>query len=97
MLLKITNISLVLCFATFFSAAYANECFVVYKAKKDNPLKLHLGLMQISGQCLIQDIEGITSRRLDSTGWKLLKIVKTSSNIDAEKMEKDLGDYFLKY
>ena len=97
MLFKLIKISLVLCFTTLFSAAYANECFVLYKAKKDNPLKLHLGLIQINGQCASHDIEGITIQRLNSTGWKLLQIVKTSSNIDAEKMEKDLGDYFLKY
>jgi hypothetical protein len=97
MLFKIIKVSLVFCFATFFSAAYANECFVLYKAKKDNPLKLHLGLIQISGQCSEHDVEYITSRRLNLTDWKLLKIVKSSSNIDAEKMERDLGDYFLKY
>ena len=42
MLFKIIKFSLVFCFATFFSAAYANECFVLYKAKKDNPLKTTL-------------------------------------------------------
>ena len=97
MLFKLIRISIVLCFATFFSAAYANECFVLYKAKKDNPLKLHLGLIQINGQCSAHDVEGITSKRLSSTGWKLLQIVKASSKIDTEKMESDLGDYFLKY
>ena len=97
MLFKLIKISLVLCFATFDSAAYANECFVLYKAKKDNPLKLHLGLIQINSQCSNHDIEGITSKRLSSTGWKLLQIVKVSSNVDTKKMESDLGDYFLKY
>lgn len=97
MLFKLIKISLALCFATFFSAAYANECFVLYKAKKDNPLKLHLGLIQINGQCSDHDVEGITSKRLSSTGWKLLQIVTSSGNIDTKKMESDLGDYFLKY
>ena len=57
MLFKLIKFSLVLCFTTLFSAAYANECFVLYKAKKDNPLKLHLGLIQINGQCASHDIE----------------------------------------
>ena len=64
MLFKLIKISLVLCFATFFSASYANECFVLYKAKKDNPLKLRLGLIQINGQCSDHDVEGITNKRL---------------------------------
>jgi hypothetical protein len=70
---------------------------VLYKAKKDNPLKLHLGLIQINGQCSDHDVEGITNKRLSSTGWKLLQIVTASGNIDTKKMESDLGDYFLKY
>ena len=56
MLFKLIKFSLVLCFTTLFSAAHANECFVLYKAKKDNPLKLHLGLIQINGQCASHDI-----------------------------------------
>ena len=63
MLFKLIKISLALCFATFFSAAYANECFVLYKAKKDNPLKLHIGLIKINGECASHDIEGITDRK----------------------------------
>jgi hypothetical protein len=97
MLFKLIKISLALCFATFFSASHANECFVLYKAKKDNPLKLHLGLIQINGQCSDHDVESITNKRLSSTGWKLLQIVTASGNIDTKKMESDLGDYFLKY
>lgn len=97
MLFKLIKFSLVLCFTTLFSAAHANECFVLYKAKKDNPLKLHLGLIQINDECASHDIEGITIQRLNSSGWKLLKIVKFTGKIEVEKMEKDLGDYFLKY
>ena len=81
MLFKLIKFSLVLCFTTLFSAAYANECFVLYKAKKDNPLKLHLGLIQINGQCASHDIEGITIQRLNSSGWKLLKIVKFTGTL----------------
>ena len=83
--------------ACLLSVAHAEDCFVLYKAKKDNPLKLHLGLIQINGQCSDHDVEGITSKRLSSTGWKLLQIVTASGNIDTKKMESDVGDYFLKY
>ena len=66
-------------------------------AESKNNIHGLLGLIQINGQCSDHDVEGITSKRLSSTGWKLLQIVTASGNIDTKKMESDLGDYlFLK-
>ena len=97
MMVRVIAAAIFLWCACLSSVAHAEDCFVLYKAKKDNPLKLHLGLIQINGQCASHDIEGITIQRLNSSGWKLLKIVKFTGKIEVEKMEKDLGDYFLKY
>ena len=97
MMVRVIAAAIFLWCACLSSVAHAEDCFVLYKAKKDNPLKLHLGLIQINGQCSDHDVQGITSKRLSSTGWKLLQIVTASGNIDKKKMESDLGDYFLKY
>ena len=77
--------------------AYAENCFVLYKAKKDNPLKLHLGLMKIDRTCSDDAIEVILRRRLLPAGWSLLQIVNVSQDIAVEKIKRDLGEYFLKY
>lgn len=97
MLLKPLKIPLILFFICFFSTVYADECFVLYKAKKDNPLKLHLGLMQVKKNCLVKNLETTVSNRLNSSGWLLLKIVNITESIEKEKMKRDLGDYFFKY
>lgn len=94
---KLLKISLILCFSFFFTGVYAGECFVLYKAKKNNPLKLHLGLMQVNEPCSGNSLEIVVSNRLKPSGWLLLKIVNTTESIETEKMKSDLGDYFLKY
>ena len=79
------------------SVAHAEDCFVLYKAKKDNPLKLHLGLMKIDRTCSDDAIEAVLRRRLQPAGWSLLQIVNVSQDIAVEKIKRDLGEYFLKY
>ena len=79
------------------SLAHAESCFVLYKAKKDNPLKLHLGLMKIDRTCSDDAIEAILRLRLQPVGWSLLQIVNVSKDIEVDKIKRDLGEYFLKY
>jgi hypothetical protein len=97
MLAKFIKITVVFCFTIVFSQAQATQCFVLYKAKKDNPLKLHLGLMQINETCTMKNIDTKINNRLNSYGWTLLQIVTATENVKIEKMKRDLGDYFLKY
>jgi len=77
--------------------AYADTCFIFYKAKKDDPLRLHLGLMKMERHCSDVEIEALSQQRLVLHGWSLLKIVNRSVQIDEKKIESDLGEYFLKY
>jgi hypothetical protein len=97
MFAKFIKITVVFCFTIMFSEAHATQCFVLYKAKKNNPLKLHLGLMQINETCTMKDIGTKINNRLNSNGWTLLQIVKANENVKIEKMKRDLGEYFLKY
>lgn len=97
MLARFKKITVVFCFTIVFSQAQATECFILYKAKKDMPLKLHLGLMQINEKCSMKDIEIKINKRLNLSGWTLLQIVKATENVKVEKMKRNLGDYFLKY
>ncbi len=80
-----------------YTHAYANNCFILYKAKKDNPLRLHVGIMEIERQCVDTDIEVLSQQRLKPDGWSLLQIVNRLQKIDTKKLESDLGEYFLKY
>ena len=44
MMVRVIAAAIFLWGACLSSVAHAEDCFVLYKAKKDNPLKLHLGL-----------------------------------------------------
>ena len=96
-MIRITKAAIFLFSTWFCTYAYADNCFVLYKAKKDNPLRLHLGLMEIERQCTDVDIEALSQQRLKSDGWSLLQIVDRSQKIDTKNIESDLGEYFLKY
>jgi hypothetical protein len=50
------------------SVAHAEDCFVLYKAKKDNPLKLHLGLMKIDRTCSDDAIERFATKIQSADG-----------------------------
>ena len=97
MMVRVIAAAIFLWGACLSSVAHAEDCFVLYKAKKDNPLKLHLGLMKIDLTCSDDAIEAILRRRLLPAGWSLLQIVNVSQDIAVEKIKRDLGEYFLKY
>ena len=75
------------------------ECYVDFKAKRDNPLKLAYGVAQVSDAvCGNRKAEhGELAPRLQAAGWTLLKIV---SNFGAEGLEQrkpSAGDFYLRY
>jgi hypothetical protein len=80
------------------SAALASgECYYLYKAKKNAPLQLHLGMMRINDTCSAGPHKTQLSDRLAQNGWKLMQIVKQYPEIDGVKFKNDLGEFFLKY
>lgn len=94
---KITITALLFWITCFWSVVQADECFVLYKAKKDKPLKLHLGLLLIDRACSDNEVEVITRQRLYLARWSLLQIVNMSDTNEENKLKSDLGEYFLKY
>jgi len=94
---RITTAAIFLFSTCFYTHAFADNCFILYKAKKDDPLRLHVGLMEIEQKCTNADLEVLAEQRLRSDGWLLLKIVDRLQRTDTKKIESDLGEFFLKY
>ena len=69
-------------------------CYVDYKAKRDNPLRLHYGVAEVpcSG-----DAKGNLSARLSANGWTLLTIMSTFGETGLAERQKSAADYFLRY
>ena len=74
-------------------------CYADYKAKRENPLKLHYGVMRIDmNSCNMSDkVKSTVSKRLKSSGWKLLQVQSVFDDSGLEKRKRDAGEYFLRF
>ena len=81
-------------------AAPANAaCYADYKAKRENPLKLHTGVMWIdSNPCAMSgNVKATVAQRLNSAGWQLLQVQSVFDDSGLEKRKRDAGEYFLRF
>ena len=76
----------------------AAECYADYKAKRDEPLKLHYGVAQVSdGNCSPGAAEGELAPRLEADGWTLLNVLSTFGPEGLEERKASAGEFFLRY
>ncbi len=75
------------------------ECYLDYKAKQDDPLRLHYGVAQVSDP-VCNDAKAARSEldpRLSAEGWTLIKIVGFFGPEGLDERKASAGDYFLRY
>ncbi len=74
-------------------------CYVDYKASRENPLRLHYGVMQIdSNPCAMSNRVGqVVAKRLSASGWKLLQVQSVFDDNGLARRKKDAGQYFLRF
>lgn len=74
-------------------------CYADYKAKRDNPLRLHYGVMELpdpacgSRAAAEQAVRG----RLSGAGWELLNVVGIFGEDGLEQRRESAGDFFLRF
>ncbi|MGV8988651.1 MAG: hypothetical protein ACOH2H_20500 [Cypionkella sp.] len=75
------------------------ECYVDFKAKQDNPLRLAYGVSQVSDQaCGKPNVaKGELAPRLASDGWTLLKILSSFGPEGLQERKASAGAFFLRY
>lgn len=74
------------------------ECYADYKAKQDNPLRLHYGVAQVSdGNCSPGAAQGELKPRLASAGWTLLNVLSTFGPEGLGERQASAGEYYLRY
>ncbi|WP_460273075.1 hypothetical protein [Celeribacter sp. ULVN23_4] len=74
------------------------DCYASYKAKRDNPLKLHFGVAEVSdNQCSKSAAAKALAPRLEKEGWHLLSIVAMIPEEKLGEVKADAGKYFLRY
>ena len=72
------------------------ECYADYKAKQDNPLRLHYGVAEVS-TCDTAAAEAELTPRLAADGWTLLNVLSTFGPEGLEERKDSAGAYFLRY
>lgn len=92
-ILRISGLLLAL---TLMPAAAQAACYADYKAKRDRPLQLHYGVMQVSS-CSPAEARQEVAGRLASAGWTLLNVLSTFDESGLERRKADAGQYYLRF
>lgn len=72
------------------------ECYADYKAKQDDPLRLHYGVAQVS-DCNKKAAKAELAPRLRASGWKLLSVISTFGPEGLSERQSSAGEYFLRF
>ncbi len=78
-------------------SAEAAECYADYKAKKDNPLKLHYGIIQLESGCKRGPAKAEVSARIGDSGWKLLNVLSVFGPEGLNQRRGNAGRFFLRF
>lgn len=89
-------LAFLLCLGATATAAQA-ACFADYKAKQDDPLRLHYGVVEVSGECSPENAEAQIAPLLAADGWELLTIVGVFDDAGLDERRESAGEYYLRY
>ena len=85
-------------FALFLAASAAEAaCYVDYKAKQDDPLRLHYGVAEIIAACTIEDAYAQLAVRLADNGWTLLIVLELFDESGLAERIESAGEFYLRY
>lgn len=74
-------------------------CYADYKAKRDKPLRLHYGVIEVDADpcTMSKDVRDMVESRIAKDGWKLLQVQSVFDDSGLESKKKDAGQFFLRY
>jgi hypothetical protein len=93
--MKILTTSLLIC--TLTAGAAQAACYADYKAKQDNPLRLHYGVAEVQGDCSVANAEAQLAGRLASGGWTLLNVLGVFDDAGLSERRESAGEFYLRY
>ena len=80
------------------AAPASASCYADYKAKRDNPLRLHYGVIELpDSACSPDAAKNQIAQRISADGWKLLNILSIFQNDGLKERKASAGQYFLRY
>ena len=79
------------------ATAVQAACYADYKAKQDNPLRLHYGVAEVSGDCSVASAQAQLGDRLAGNGWQLLNVLGVFDDAGLDERKDSAGEYFLRF
>ena len=88
----------ILLFAVLAATPAHAECYADYKAKQDDPLRLHYGVADVGDDnCDKLGAKAVLTDRLASEGWTLLNVLSIFGPEGLEERKASAGEYFLRF
>ena len=74
-------------------------CYADYKAKQDDPLRLHYGVIELPDAfCADQaDLPGEVAKRLLVEHWTMLTVLSIFGDEGLENRKESAGEFFLRF
>ena len=76
-------------------------CYTDYKAKKNQPLQLHYGVMKLYEKDCIdesqRDRDNRVALRLKIAGWQLLGVLTAFDDNGLKQRKESAGQYYLRF
>lgn len=92
------SLSLAAAFLAGLAQAASAGCYADYKAKRDNPLKLHYGVIELpQSQCSKPAARDAISARIAASGWQLLTVVSIFDETGLAERKASAGSFFLRF
>lgn len=94
-----TRIILAAVLALTSANASSAACYADYKAKRENPLKLHYGVIQLDvSPCQMSNgVTKMVTDRVAKGGWTLLQVQSVFGDDQLEAKKRDAGEFFLRF
>lgn len=81
-----------------FAGSAQAACYADYKAKRDDPLRLHYGVAEVTGDtCTPEAAAAQLEPRLAEDNWQLLSIEGVFDDAGLEERQESAGDFYLRY
>jgi len=96
---KFMKISLAALLVLLLAAPANAACFADYKAKRDKPLRLHYGIIElpdaVCGDAALTRAE--IQKRIAKGKWQLLNVLSIFDATEAQNRKESAGQFFLRF